>query len=630
MDDLVRPTSEEFRKTYEAAFTAWSRLHLSTVENPTLPASYLSPRDVFRQHPYFPPGLRLKRVQRAGHDGPRFYATGHSTWGSPPCKDGVDFSSFRQPLEIEVATSSPVTLSIAEPTQKHFGNPPWFFRSDTNYVPILALAWAYILSARWTELLPERCSLSYTDSQAKHKDDLPEQPPVRSTSYIDIGAASPEETRWWAAVLAPRRGWQSTIRDGQLTSPWSISLQAGHSFVLQTASPSSPSSHCSPVSFTTASLFLDHFCQRHNIIDQSYAALAAVLLLPCFGKDRAFQFHLSHPKLDIGMQLGGMAISPQGIPSEYQRYDWVHEEHHLDRLLTLSCNIRAVRPMLLSAFYEPWVDCNLVTPWLQGTVAAIDAVLHSGSHVLGRMLMEREPSVAFLWVGATILGLQETLLKDVRRGHIPTDLHSAVWSGTLQSFLQQPVSNPLVIDGCISRADECRLLFLSQSGQHARVPICQWRPFGVTPVGDVDLEVRAHEECGNHWLQYRGFSWDCANGVSRFQPSGLVTGHRAPLRRSSGKYLDGRKLPIIHDGLNRDKEVISENATRSIFGWLRFDGHASHERGLWDHEWFDVHESDEDEDEDEDGDGSAPETNRDFTHISEWLSGLDRETVVLE
>ena len=628
MDDSVRPNPGAFRETYSAAFAVWSRLYLYANENPTLPASCLLTKDLFHQHPYFPPRLRLKRVQPAGHNAsPRLYVMSHSIWGSPPCKDDVDFSSFQQQLDIEVATSDPVTLSIAEPA--HSSNPPWFIRSDRNYIPVLVLAWAYILSARWTELFSESCSLRYTDSQAKYQDGISEQSSGRSCSYVDIGPASLEETRWWAAVLAPRQGWQSTMRDGRLMSPWSILLRTGHSFVLQTTNPSFPSPLRSlAVSFTAACLFLNRFCLRHNIMDQSHAALAAVLLLPCFGKNRAFQFQLPHPKLDNREQASGIAISQQSFSPKYQEYDR-HKEGHLDRLLTLSCNTRAIRPMLLSSFYEPSVNCNLVAPWLQGATAAIDAMAHGKPHILGRMLMEREPSVAFLWVGATILRLQETLLKDVRHGQIPADLHSAVWSGTVQSFLQQPVSSPLVTNGYISRADECRLLFLSHSDQYARVPICQWRPFGVTAVGDVDLEVRIHAECGNHWLQYRGFSWDCADGISRFQSPGLVTEYcPSPCRASTKSLVDKRRISIVYDGLNREKEVVSENATRSIFGWLRFDGYARHEKDLWHHKWFDVPDSDEDED--EDGGGGTPEINRNFTLIKQWLSGLEEEAGILE
>lgn len=45
-----------------------------------------------------------------------------------------------------------------------------------------------------------------------------------------------------------------------------------------------------------------------------------------------------------------------------------------------------------------------------------------------------------------------------------------------------------------------------------------------------------------------------------------------------------------------DNEVVSENATRSIFGWLRFDSYAPHEKPKWDLEWLAISDSDEDED----------------------------------
>jgi hypothetical protein len=60
-----------------------------------------------------------------------------------------------------------------------------------------------------------------------------------------------------------------------------------------------------------------------------------------------------------------------------------------------------------------------------------------------------------------------------------------------------------------------------------------------------------------------------------------------------------KQLPITsYANLDRNKEFVSENATRSIFGWLRFEGYAAGERDIWEHEWFDILESDEDEEPD--------------------------------
>ncbi|KAI1766087.1 hypothetical protein GGR53DRAFT_529174 [Hypoxylon sp. FL1150] len=181
MVDTVRPTPKQFRETYDSAYQAWASLHLHT-------------------HPYFPPNLRLKHVPPARKAGPsRLYTTGSSAWGSPPCKDGVDFASFRQRLEIEVAISSPVSLSIAvdEPPLEGLRTPSWFVRADTDFVPVLILAWAYILSARWTELLTEEaCFSSPTKSQARHINDLLEQSLGGSAGYVDIGTATLDEIRW--------------------------------------------------------------------------------------------------------------------------------------------------------------------------------------------------------------------------------------------------------------------------------------------------------------------------------------------------------------------------------------------------------------------------------------------------
>jgi hypothetical protein len=149
--------------------------------------------------------------------------------------------------------------------------------------------------------------------------------------------------------------------------------------------------------------------------------------------------------------------------------------------------------MLLSAFYEPSIECNAVTPWLQGALAALDSLAGDNPFIIGRICMERAPKIAFLWLGITILGLPKKVLKDVRYGLIPIDLHSAAWSVAVQSFIQESVSSPLVTRGHVSRADECRLLFLSRSSYHTRVPVCQWKPFGTTPVEDTDQGIQQSE-----------------------------------------------------------------------------------------------------------------------------------------
>ncbi|KAF1955287.1 hypothetical protein CC80DRAFT_447668 [Byssothecium circinans] len=610
MDDAIRISGEQFRLIYEASFRTWARLYLHVITDSQPPAYCLFAQDAFSQQPFFPRNLSLT------HNNSQVFATGSSVWGSTGATCDHGLPTFRQPVRIDVTLKDPVSLSISETAQCDSGYASWFARNE-NYVAVLILAWAYILSARWTEIMPGPCSLRYTDCQAKYRDAATSHENDQNAINIDIGNANPEEARWWAAVLALGQGWQATmtLEQHSFSSPWSIRLQPGLEFSLSRVINESPSPHLTP-SFSDACSYLNRFCEHHNIIDQSHAALAAVLLFPSMG---------SHQTLQLPAPLVSNRTQSSELPSTpydgQLQHDWIHQGHHLDKLLTLSCNIRGIRPMLLGIFYEPSVECNAVTPWLQGALAAIDYLAGNNPYLLGRMCMERSPKVAYLWLGITILSLQKKLLQDVRFGLIPIELHAAIWSGTVQSFIQQPVSYPLVVHGHVARADECRLLFLSQANHHVRVPVCQWKPFGATPLDDVDVEVRVHAECEAHRLQYQGFFWDCTNDEFEFRSSGEAVIHN-PRNHSPTQELNGEgQIPTFYGALAREKEVISENTTRNILGWLRFDGHARHERDIWKHEWFDMSDSDEQDEswtEVCSDDGSKP-----LSRVKSWISGLN-------
>ena len=123
---------------------------------------------------------------------------------------------------------------------------------------------------------------------------------------------------------------------------------------------------------------------------------------------------LQLPALTTGRQtrLDSFALQQQSPDfSCGLRHGWAHPGDDLDRLITLSCHVKGIRPLLLSSFYNPSIDCNAVTPWLKGALAAIDALAQDSPLVLGRMLMDRQPKVAPLWLGATVLGLQKRLLR---------------------------------------------------------------------------------------------------------------------------------------------------------------------------------------------------------------------------
>ncbi|EMD66084.1 hypothetical protein COCSADRAFT_197610 [Bipolaris sorokiniana ND90Pr] len=491
MDDEVRISEKQFRNTYAAGFETWAQLYSLIVKDAKLPSHCFFTKNTFPLLPTFPQSLELEEHSNG------LTASGFSTWGSLPAKCARCIPSFRRRVQLEVAVKDPVLLSISDLAPTDSYSTSWF-NSQNDYVTVLVLAWTYILSARWAEIMSPACSLTYTNNLAKHYD-------------------------------------ATTISNNPQHFIDSIST------------------------FSEAFGFLSRFCTRHNIVDQSHAALAAVLLLPC--------------------------------------------------------NTNGIRPLLLSIFYEPSIECNAVTPWLQGTLAAIESLAGEKLSIFGRMCMERRPEVACIWLGSAILGLQPKLLQDVKYGQIPIDLDSAAWTGTIQSFIQQPVSRPLTVNGYIQRADECRLLFLCQSKNHTRTPICQWKPFGKTPKDDVDLEVKVHEHCEGHGLQYQEFVWDCTEGELKL-PSLQLCPHGIQGQPSIRKAQC--TVPVVWKGLNHEKEAISENATRNIFSWLRSDGYAPCEKAISKHEWFMTYDSDEEQELIEEK--TSMNDLKDVKKIEEWLT----------
>jgi hypothetical protein len=152
--------------------------------------------------------------------------------------------------------------------------------------------------------------------------------------------------------------------------------------------------------------------------------------------------------------------------------------------------------------------------------------------------------------------------------------------------------------------------------------VCQWKPFGKTPVENVDIEVRVHQQCEDHRLQYEGIDWEYEDGNLEFLLSQKAGSQKMSGKTSMQETGDTCTTAICYEGMARDREAISENATRSIFGWLRPDGYAQGEQDIWKHEWFDMSESDEDDirDDETTSDASARLSPR----VESWV--LDTKT----
>lgn len=134
-----------------------------------------------------------------------------------------------------------------------------------------------------------------------------------------------------------------------------------------------------------------------------------------------------------------------------------------ESFLALSCNDLGIKALLGSVFFEPGVECNICGAWLQGTLAFVNSDIMQDQYSLARVLMKRDRSLGFLWLGAFINGAQKKPLEQARVAWWKISLDTGAWTGTLMSFIQEPVS--IVSPGIeqISRADECRLMYWSSA-----------------------------------------------------------------------------------------------------------------------------------------------------------------------
>lgn len=207
--------------------------------------------------------------------------------------------------------------------------------------------------------------------------------------------------------------------------------------------------------------------------------------------------------------------------------------------------------------------------------------------------MQRCPNLAFLWLGAILVGLQHHAMNWARPVAFQLDLYAAAWTDSSISFIQKPVSSHSPNVAAIPRSDEARLMFLSQAGSHCNPPLVPFAPFGTIAIDDCTLEVRLHALCpGRHGLRYAGWAWDCMDNARVAQDP---VGASFPAAHDPAKDAEHDNMVVSYDKLDRDRDC-SEAMTRNMFKWLReADGYPVAERDIRTHEWIDDEWTSDDE-----------------------------------
>ncbi|KAK9442048.1 immunoglobulin variable region used by the ITC63B heavy chain [Metarhizium brunneum] len=593
MADALRPDNETYKFYYEAGYRLWHSLCSSSNTSP-FDATSLDIENAFPQHPYFPPQLELDR-----NSSTVLYATGTSTWETS--NGSCNLPSLQIGLTFGVTIACPTAISLQS---SRLIDSPNLFDEESKHMLVLTLAWAYVLSARWTEIIPGASNMTYTESVAT-RDSRDNARNGDGDLIVDLGDITYEAARWWAAILAPEEGWGACIfHNGRvLKSPWSVKLESCRTLALRYNAVPSPLEWHFSASFSTAMAYVLDYTIYHGLQNQSRAAFAAALLLPTRHR---ISKQVRWPRMHLPRMQRSKPSVEQYLPP------WGSNNCQLDRLLALSCNTTGVISLLCSTFIEPDIPCNVCGAWIQGAFAILDTQVAKEPHILAQMLMCRAPNLNFLWLGGILMNVQHYIMKWARPVAFQIDLHSAAWTNSYVSFIQKPVSRTASNATTVQRSDEARLMFLSQADHHSNPPLVPFTPFGSIALKDCILEVQMHVSCpGYHGLRYAGWAWNCRNNTkiaqdpieSSFTPSSkvddAVAGHTT----------------IHYDNLDRDKDC-SESMTRNMFKWLReADGFPVAERAIREHEWISGGWSSEEESAAPEGDGKST-TNR---QIGPWI-----------
>ncbi|KAL2850220.1 hypothetical protein BJY01DRAFT_210081 [Aspergillus pseudoustus] len=374
---------------------------------------------------------------------------------------------------------------------------------------------------------------------------------------------------------------------------------------------SSPASAVLPSS-AVALKYLEHFCIHNRLYAQCSVALAGVLYIPFLRG----AVSLPPPK-QVRRRKGGKHndAEPNSIPSLFKAYSEM-----IPRYMTLSCNIWALRSLLQSTFFNPDIECNLVSAWLNPAFAVLNSIAPTDQYSPIRALANRQPRLGVLWLGAFLVNVAQPVLRDTRNGMVALDLAASAWTNTRQTFLTLPMGSN---DGTsVSRDDECRLLFITGSECHERPPVWPWKPFGSTNLSDTELTIQQHARCAStHCLQYESWEWMLTDGRTiRDLQNAETTQIYKPTSKFTPQHSAPESNPPPPSDYDYDllSQLLSESATRGIFGWLRSTGYPENERAIYQHSWIDLEGTDEEEVDDKMSDGKVgPNGNQ--VQVNAWL-----------
>lgn len=131
---------------------------------------------------------------------------------------------------------------------------------------------------------------------------------------------------------------------------------------------------------------------KHDPLSPVVAGFVAVLTLPLY-RD-----------LDLQPQFLAQTLRPTPTPthrpSPIRQY-----ADDLRYYMIISLDSASVGSIVWSIFWQPDVECNVVSPWLSSTLDVLRPCIDAGElDILAKAFALRNPRVAFWWLGMFLLG----------------------------------------------------------------------------------------------------------------------------------------------------------------------------------------------------------------------------------
>ncbi|KZF20395.1 hypothetical protein L228DRAFT_250079 [Xylona heveae TC161] len=615
MNDGVSPSQPAFDQLLGESCKLWSSYRDAASTTPLLPSDCINLKSLLGRTPSFlgsgllPDDVHVSlacREEQSTQGQQGLLTSGRSMWRTSRGTCILEHKAMTLDLLLGVPTPLAVQISDCAPLTEWPGIQGISGHDKGNYLTILFLAWAYILSARWAEVLTDsselQCKTRFTTGVVSPRLGPNQQGDVE----IDLGEhVEQDEASWWKAVLTSPGGWEVTADYNGRTflSPWSVSISAtiriavAGDLVVPAAQPPSSSQ---------ALQYLARFCSHNRLHGQCVTALAGALYIPFLsGKSVSLPVPQPAPRHQSREPVACFAQSHSDVVAEHGKL--------LTYYMTLSTNVWGMRSLLCSTFFNADIECNLVSAWLNPAFAVIDPLLREENvPVLAKVLANRQPKLGSLWLGAIFMGVAKSTLRDIRTGLTAVNLSMAAWTRTEQSFI---TSEPGASNGeTIRREDECRLLFILGVDGYTRAPVHPWKPFGETRLSDAELSVRQHASCGCHCLEYISWNWTLTNGKELEDPGiDFISDDENNISIQKGE----AHAPKQHNN-ELCSQSLSEISTRGIFGWLRSTGYTANEESIYKHPWIDIEGSD-DEDVGDDGSDTSEHSAAPTKLILDWL-----------